>query len=156
MPRGAGDSRTLLHLIAGFIQRIDIARRKVHLGDMDQALVAGVVGVGSVDHLIGQPKFREALGDFRAIVGIEAQRGVNALSIAGATGIPRETVRRKLKELVARGIVLEKSRGCYIMSPGFLQRGENAAAVDDVIRHFLQLVNKGIALGVLRVEEEDE
>jgi hypothetical protein len=156
MPRGASDSRTLVHLIAGFIQRIDIARRKVHLGDMDQALVAGVVAVGSLDHLVRQPTFRDTYGDYREIVGVEGQRGVNALSVAGATGIPRETVRRKLKELVARGIVMEKVRGRYIMSPGFLQRKENAAAIDGVIRHFLQLVNEGIGLGVLRVEDESE
>lgn len=143
-------------MIAGFIQRIDIARRRVHLGDMDQALVAGVVAVGSVDHLFRQPKFRDAYGDYREIIGVEGQRGVNALSVAGATGIPRETVRRKLKELVARGILMEKRRGLYIMSPGFLQRSENAAAIDDVLRHFLQLVNEGINLGVLRVEEASE
>lgn len=156
MPRGAGDSRTLLHLVAGFLQRVDIARRKVHLGDMDQALVAGIVGVGSVDHLFRQPDFRDAFGDFREIIGVAGQRGVNALSIAGATGIPRETVRRKLKELVAQGIVMEKTRGCYILTPGFLQRSENAAEVDDMLRRFLQLVNEALNLDVLRVEEEGE
>jgi len=154
MPRGAGDSRTLLHLISGFIQRVDILRRKAHFGDMDQAIVAGMVAIGSIEHMIRQPAFREAYGDVGVIVGVEGQRGVNAFSVAQATGIARATVRRKLQDLVARGIVMEKERGRYIMTPGFVQRPENAAAIDQVIRHFLQLMNESVSLGVVQWGED--
>ena len=82
------------------------------------------------------PEFHESFGDTRTIIGVEGQRGVNAFSIAEATGIPRETVRRKLKELVARGVLMEKERGRYVMAPGFLQKPENDAALQQVLGHF--------------------
>ena len=156
MPRGDGDSRTLIHLIAAFINRVDVLRRQAYLGDMDQAIVAGMVGIGSIDHLMYQPEFRAAFGNMGTIVGVDHQRGVNAFSVAQATSIPRETVRRKLKELVAHGVVTEKERGRYIITPGFPQRPENAAAFNEVIRGCLQLMNACVALGVVQLEETDE
>jgi hypothetical protein len=143
------DSRPMIHLIMGFIQRVDILRRKAHFGDMDQAIVAGMVGVGGIEHMMRVPEFREAFGDTRAVVGVEGQRGVNAFSIAEATGIPRETVRRKLKELATRGVVMEKERGRYIM-PGFVQKPENDAALQQVLSHFLQIMNEAVKLGIVK------
>src|SRR4051794_12868343 len=69
MPRGDADSRTLVHLISAFIQKVDILRRRAYFGDLDQAIVAGMVGVGSIDHLMYQDDFRQEFGDMRAIVG---------------------------------------------------------------------------------------
>ncbi len=144
------DSRPMIHLIMGFIQRVDTLRRKAHFGDMDQAIIAGMVAIGGLDHMMKVPEFREAFGDTRTIVGVEGQRGVNAFSIAEATGIPRETVRRKLKELVSRSVVMEKERGRYIMTPGFVQKPENDAALQQVLSHFLQLMNEAVKLGIVR------
>jgi hypothetical protein len=156
MPRGEADTRTLMHLISGFLNRVDVLRRKAYFGDTDQAIVAGIVGVGSIDHLVYQPEFRQAYGDVHTIVGTDHQRGVNAFSIAQATGIPRETVRRKLKDLVARGVILEKERGLYILTPGFIQRPENIAAINEVTGHALQMMNACLALGVVRLVESEE
>ena len=147
---GRKDSRPMIHLIMGFIQRVDILRRKAHFGDMDQAIVAGMVGVGGIDHMLKVPEFRESFGDTRTIVGVEGQRGVNAFSIAEATGIPRETVRRKLKDLVVHGVVMEKERGRYIMAPGFLQKPENDAALQQVLGHFLQIMSEALKLGLVK------
>lgn len=156
IPRGEADSRTLVHLIGAFINRIDILRRRSYLGDMDQAIVAGMVGIGSVDHMVLQPEFRGAYGDMRTVVGVEGQRGMNALSIAEATGIPRETVRRKLKELTGRGVVMEKVRGRYIMKPGFIQQPENIEAINEAMRQLLQLMNACIQLGIVELQDTDE
>jgi predicted transcriptional regulator len=154
MARGTEDSRTMIHLVQGFIQRVDVLRRKAHFGDMDQAIIAGMVGVGGIEHMMRVPDFRESFGDYRTVVGVEGQRGVNALSISEATGIPRETVRRKLKELVTRGVVMEKERGRYIMKPGFTQKPENDAALQQVIGHFLQLMNEAVNLGIVKANEK--
>lgn len=151
MARGAEDSRTMIHLVYGFIQRIDTLRRKAHFGDMDQAIVAGMVAIGGVEHMMRVPEFRKAFGNYRTVIGTEGQRGVNAFSISQATGIPRETVRRKLKELVGHGIVMEKERGRYIMTPGFVQKPENDAALQQVLGHFLQLMNDAVSLGIVKM-----
>jgi hypothetical protein len=156
MARGDGDSRTLVHLISSFIQRIDALRREAYFGDMEQAIVAGMVAIGAIDHQFRKPDFRDAYGDIRTVVGVEGQRGVNALSIAAATGIPRETVRRKLKQLVAKGAIMEKERGRFISMPGFVQQPENVAAVEQAVRGFLQLMNDSVSLGVVIPVEAKE
>ncbi len=74
-----------------------------------------------------------------------------AFSIAEATGIPRETVRRKLKELAGRGVVMEKERGRYVMMPGFMQKPENDAALQQVLGHFVQLMNEAVRLGIVKM-----
>jgi hypothetical protein len=43
----------------------------------------------------------------------------NAFSIAQATGIPRQTVRRKVKALVARGWLIEDGRGLLVSQVPF-------------------------------------
>jgi predicted transcriptional regulator len=45
----------------------------------------------------------------------------NAFSIAACTGIPRETVRRKVEVLVAKGLVNRTSDGLAV-GPGIAQR----------------------------------
>ncbi len=72
------------------------------------------------------------------------------MSISQATGIPRETVRRKLKELATRGVVMEKERGRYVTTPGFVQKPENGAALQHVLGHFLQLMNEAVKLGLVK------
>lgn len=150
MPRGEGDSRTLIFLIGAFIQRIDILRRQAYQGDMEQAIIAGMVGIGSSNHFVFEPAFREAFGDMRTLIGVDPQRGVNSFSIAEATGIPRETVRRKLKELEAIGAIVQKSRGRYVHAVGYLQRPEKIAAIDEVVRAALLLMNACVHLDVVR------
>jgi hypothetical protein len=155
MPRGAGDSRTLIFLISVFLQRADILRRQAYRGDMEQAIIAGMVGIGATSHLMFEPAYRETFGDMRTIIGMDLQRGINSFSIAEATGIPRETVRRKLKELEVLGAVLQKSPGRYVYAVGHVQRPENIAAVDEVVRGALQLMNACVSLDVVRWVDED-
>lgn len=120
----------MAHIVSTFIQRSDHARRQLFDGDIDQAIVSLMVSIAALDHRRRVPEFRNTHGDLRPVVGIEGQRGVNAQSIAEETGIPRETVRRKLRELEARGAVVKKDGSRYIMKPGFVQRPENPAVVE--------------------------
>ena len=156
MAPGGEDSRTMIHLIQGFMARVDALRRQAHFGDMDQAIVAGVVGVGSIEHMMRVPEFREAFGDYQTVIGIDGQRGVNAFSIAQATGIPRETVRRKLKLLLEHGVIVEKTRGGYVMKPGFIQQPETMDIVDRGMRDTLQFMNDCVKLGLVRWVDEAE
>jgi hypothetical protein len=50
---------------------------------------------------------------------------------------------------------MEKERGRYIMTPGYVQQPENLAVIEQVIRQFVQTMNDCVALGVVRVVEED-
>jgi len=84
------------------------------------------------------------------VIGIEGQRAVNALSIAGATGIPRETVRRKLRVLLKRGILTEKTPGRYVITPGIAQRPENRAVFTGLMHETVRFMNQCLALGLVK------
>jgi hypothetical protein len=61
----------------------------------------------------------------------------NAFSIAQATGIPRQTVRRKVKALVARGWLIEDGRGLVVSPTPFEHFREfNEAMAADVLDTF--------------------
>jgi hypothetical protein len=153
MARGGADTRTFLMLLLRLVHGVDRLRRDAYYGDLDLAVVAIIVASAGVEHMTRQPDFRDRYGDIRQVVGADRQRGVNALSVADASGIPRETVRRKLKQLVAMGVLQEKTRGKYIMKPGFTQSAGSLAMVDKGLALALQFLNDSVALGVLRWTE---
>jgi biotin operon repressor len=55
-------------------------------------------------------------GSDSAAQAAKAGSGVNLLSLAEITGIPRETVRRKVRELISQGLVLQDKGGGYLLS----------------------------------------
>ena len=148
--RGVEDTRIFIHLLASFIHRVDHDRRQIYFDDLEMAYVAGTVGLEATDASLRLPEFREKYRDLHNIIGVAGQRGVNALSVAQATGIPRETVRRKLKQLVERGALAEKSPGNYVVKPGFLQKSQNVAVFESAMRYTLHFINECLAHGLIR------
>jgi DNA-binding transcriptional regulator YhcF (GntR family) len=132
------------------VHRTGHERRGIYAGDLELAAVGETVALVAVDPDMRDPLFRETFRDLRSMIGLEGQQAVNALSIAEATGIPRETVRRKLKQLLERGVIAEKERGRYVIKPGFVQRPENLAAAERAMRDTLQFMNDCVALGLVR------
>jgi CRP-like cAMP-binding protein len=149
--RGRDDARTFIHLLMNFLHRADQDRRGLYSGDLDLAAVGETVGLAAIEHEARKADFIEKFGNFENKIGTEGQRPVNAQTISQATGIPRETVRRKLKELAARDVVMEKERGRYVLTPGFLQKPENDAALQQVLGHFVQLMNEAVNLGMVKM-----
>jgi hypothetical protein len=94
------------------VYRVALARLLVTLrnefdGDLDAMLVLLTVSLGTqrenwVEGLLGQ---HEQAG---------AMRVTNTLSIAQATGIPRETVRRKLDTMEAKGWITRDGAGNWV------------------------------------------
>jgi hypothetical protein len=148
--RGSADSRLFVHLLLTFIHRTDHVRRGLYGGDLDLATVGETVAMVSIEPDMRDPAFRRTFHDLRSMIGLERQQAVNALTIAEATGIPRETVRRKLKQLLQLGVITEKERGRYVIKPGVAQRPENLSAADNAMRDTLQLMNDCLSLGLVR------
>jgi predicted transcriptional regulator len=154
--RGQGDSRPFIHLLMNFLHRADRNRRSLYSGDLDLAAVGETVGLAAIEPESRKPEFREKFGDFRTVMGLEGQRPVGALTISQATGIPRETVRRKLKLLLERGVIVEKTRGAYVFKPGFIQQPEPLELVEYGMRDALQFMNDCVTLGLVRWVDEAE
>jgi hypothetical protein len=96
--------------ISGFTRMI-IQLRKAFDGDLDMMLVLAAIG----DRTRPENWARE-LVDYGALISAKTDRArqyaVNAQSISDFTGIPRETVRRKLAALQKRGWIERDDKGC--------------------------------------------
>ena len=146
-------SRLFVFLIGNYLQRIDHHRRSVYFGDLDLARIAEIIGIAGVEPGMRDDAFRREHRSFASVVGVAAQRGVNATSIANATGIPRETVRRKLARLVKLGMVVEKGRTYYVLNPGALQDPGRQAAFARGVQETVVRMNEALQHGVVRWRE---
>lgn len=132
-----------------FLSRLDWARRKVFVNDLDIATIADTVGLSAIEPRWREAEFRAQYSSYLTVIGVDPQRGINALSISQATGIPRETVRRKLKKMAKHDYVVEKARGRYVMKPGYLQKPETVAIQQEVIREAMKFMNMCLEVGAV-------
>lgn len=143
------NSRLIAFLAGNFLHRIERARCEICFGDLDLARIAEAIGLIGVEPGMRDAAFRERFRSFRSIIGINGQRAVNATSIAAATGIPRETVRRKLKRLVTLGYIVEKGRACYVLAPGMLQDPDRQAVFERGFNQMALFMNDLLEQGLL-------
>jgi hypothetical protein len=149
LAESAANSRLFIFMIGNFLHRIERERRGLYGGDLDLALVAEMIGTAAIEPGMRDAAFREQHGTFESVVGVEGQRAVNATSIASASGIPRETVRRKLKRLLELGVIVEKGRARYVIKPGVVQRPEQQAAFARGIQQTVLFMNECLEHGVI-------
>jgi len=145
-----GISRVFISLIGNYLHRIARERRARYHGDLELAMVAEVIGIAVVEPGLRDAAFRERYRILDSVIGLEGQRAVNATSIASASGIPRETVRRKLKLLLKEGLIVEKGRARYVVKPGVLQQSDWQAAYARGIQHTVLFMNECLEQGALR------
>lgn len=155
MVRGELAMRVFIHLLLNFLHRTDRERRAFYGEDLDIAAIAETVGIGALEAVMRDPAFRRTFANYSEVVGIERQRPVNALSVAAATGIPRETVRRKLKVLVKQGVLAEKDGG-YVYKPGVMQQPQHMETFERGMRDTLQFINDCLTLGLLQLAPRTE
>lgn len=147
---GPGNSRLFVYLVGNYLHRIERERRELYFGDLDLALVAEIIGTAGVEPGMRDEAFRDRHRSFDSVVGVEGQRAINATSIAEASGLPRETVRRKLKKLLTLGFIVEKGRARYVLRPGVLLEPHRQAAFARGIDQTVRLMNDLLENGVVR------
>jgi hypothetical protein len=150
LTQSAANSRLFVYMLGNYLHRLERERRDVYFGDLDLARVAEIIGTAGVEPGMRDAIFRHQHRNFDSVVGVEGQRAVNATSIAGATGIPRETVRRKLQRLLKLGFIVEKGRARYILQPGALQHPDRQAAFARGLQQTVHFMNECLEQGVLQ------
>lgn len=150
---GRGNSRLFIALMATMMLRVDSHRRRV-FGDIDLSTISDTVGLAAAEAVMRDASSRDRYRSLETVIGITNQRGINALSIAQATGIPRETVRRKLKLLVKRGFALEQAPGRYIIKPGVVQKPEHLAIYERCMHEAVRFMNECLVMGLVRLANQ--
>ncbi|MEN3953392.1 HTH domain-containing protein [Iodidimonas sp. SYSU 1G8] len=120
--------------------------------DFTKVLIVNAIGIASVHRLMNRPE-GVAFESITSIVPSELQVPVNAMSIAESTGIPRETVRRKIKEMIADGLVIEDDRSGYRLMPGALQSQGSMEIYYAQLQSLVTMVNRLMDAGLLRVDQ---
>lgn len=98
--------------------------------DYDRMIIALSVTMGNIQHLVNSPELLAPYRDLTAVIPAELQRPVTRLAITRATGLPRETVRRKVAGLIEAGVLIQDERSGVRLSPGLLNQGAFFAAVE--------------------------
>lgn len=75
----------------------------------------------------------------------------NVSSIAAATGLNRETARRRVKALVDEGMLIRSDKGEIYFPDGFLQRPEALQLIRRLLETVVRFVNDQEKDGVLRL-----
>ncbi|MCW5748556.1 MAG: winged helix-turn-helix transcriptional regulator [Alphaproteobacteria bacterium] len=147
-----GTSRLFAMAFGQFFQRVCHIYRTLAEGDIDLAIIASAAAISGIEGSMRDETFRREFADMQAVVGEARQRGCNALSIAEATGLPRETVRRKMKRLVDMGFLVHRGVGDYVLRPGVMQSQPYSRMLEDISTETLRLMNDCLEQGIFVVE----
>ena len=104
-------SRVIAHFVAEFILRTAEGLSEVFNHDYEAAVLFITISVRNSDKAMHDPKLREMYASFKNDVLPEHSLFVSRMALARATGLPRETVRRKVAKLIAKGWVEEHPEG---------------------------------------------
>lgn len=85
----------------------------------------------------------------------QAAGSISRRRISETLGIPFETVRRTVADLLARGMIVEKGRGCLSTSGGTLALLGKNALPERMARRFLNVSNTMIRLGAAQLAETE-
>jgi hypothetical protein len=143
-----GASRVTAIALALFTMRC-MEHWKHDVDDYDGAMILVAIVAITSERLLRTELYPEEKELARAITP-ERLAKCNVSSIASATGINRETTRRKVNALVDRGLLVKAADGSIGFTPGILQQGTTLALVRRQLDGVVRLANELIRMGVLK------
>jgi hypothetical protein len=121
------------------------------IDDCEKALILVAVMAISGERFTRGEELDEELKDLRNPVPPERLPPCNISSIAAATGLNRETARRKVIELAEAGILDRSPNGLVSFKSGFLERGAMSELVRRQLEAVVRVVNDLIRDGPVKI-----
>jgi len=135
----------LSFLIGSFVTDHLVRVHKEFEGDLAAALVMATIANRNMQRYYEDVAGRSPAGLDKLIESgshLPHLRHCNAYSVSSATGIPRETVRRKVKWLAAKGWITVGSRGELTIAAGI---GQTFAEFDaETVSRFLETAQRSL------------
>lgn len=122
-------------------------RWKQDVDDYDCAMILIAVVVISAERLL-KTDIDPELRSLRTAIDPALLRKCNVASIAHATGLNRETARRKVNELIGRNILVRVDGGTIAFRPGYLQEPSTIEVIRRQVIETAGVTNQLIKLGV--------
>jgi hypothetical protein len=142
-------SRAVAHYVAEFILRCAESVSAAFDHDYEAAILFLTISNRNSEKVMSDPALRQKYGSYTTTFPDEHLLLINRMALARATGLPRETVRRKVARLIERGWVIElpgglRARPDLNRDPGYISVLEPQA--QNLRRLFTMLLATG-ALG---------
>jgi Holliday junction resolvasome RuvABC ATP-dependent DNA helicase subunit len=130
----------------------NMERWRVLADDCQEALILVAVGAINGERLVREEGLEEELRDLRTILPQEHFRQCSISSVAAATGLNRETTRRKVNELIAEGQLIRTGRGRLQYAPGLAQSRKVSELVRSQLDALVRVTNELCRDGSLSFE----
>lgn len=119
-------SRLYAYFIAEFMLRSAATVAPAFENDYESVILFLAITTQNSHTLMLNQAHRKRYASFREPIPTELVRPVSRLSLSRSTGLPRETVRRKVARLIERGFVVEADGGLIV--PPYVH--DNPAYID--------------------------
>jgi hypothetical protein len=120
-------------------------------GDIDKFMVILVIAIRTTEHPIFPTLSQDQL--LSGEIPVFPTLGTNVRSIADSTGLPRESVRRKVGELVQAGWVKRKENELQFTATAYQQLAGVRVAIEQVAARHFEAVSELLRPGDLGQED---
>jgi CRP-like cAMP-binding protein len=148
--QGQDNTRLFTAAFLRYFLRICRIQQEAFHGDIEMAIIAQSVMLANIEPLTGEPKSRDKCPSMPTATGIAHRCGVTTMEIAQATGLPRETVRRKLLRLVELEFLERREDGKFIVLPPRSGREEGRAALAEIESESMAFLNTCFSEGIFK------
>ncbi|HXC56794.1 MAG TPA: hypothetical protein VNU97_15960 [Rhizomicrobium sp.] len=141
-------SRAMAYYVAEFILRSAEGISEVFEHDYEAAILFMTISNRNVEKVMNDPKLRAEYGGYLSTIPQELILLISRMALARTTGLPRETVRRKVAKLLERGWVLEFPGGLRAR-PDLNRAPAYFGAIEPLGQHLRRLFAMLMATGAL-------
>ena len=131
----AGNYPVIAHSLLRPLLDLFSVSRQACGGDMDKFLIMLVVAIRTTEHKLFATYSQAQL--LSGEIPVLPSLGTNVRSVADSVGAPKETVRRKVGELVEAGWIARKDNELYFPALAYRQLGGARVAIEHLaVRNF--------------------
>jgi hypothetical protein len=141
-------SRAIAHYVAEFILRSASTISEVFENDYEAAILFMTISNRNSEKVMADPKLRDAYGSYGSTIPPEHTLLISRMALARASGLPRETVRRKVAKLLEKGWIVELPGGLRAR-PDLNRDARYVAAIEPMAPNLRRLFTQLLATGAL-------
>jgi hypothetical protein len=139
-------SRLITYFVTEFILRSAEAVSEVYDHDYEAAILFMTISNRNAEKVMSDPKLREVYGSYKSTIPPEHTLLISRMALARATGLPRETVRRKVARLIEMGWVVELADGLRAR-PDLHRSSDYVGALEPMAQNLRRLFTMLLAVG---------
>jgi hypothetical protein len=140
------NSRAIAFFVTEFVLRSAETISQLYNHDYEMAIIFMTISNRAAEKVMNDPKLREQYGSYNNVIPPEHALLISRMALARATGLPRETVRRKVSKLIEMGWVVELAGGLRAR-PDLNRHSNYIGALEPMAQNLRRLFTMLLAIG---------